>query len=269
LIFGLANYFNLYNEISNLKEHEYPINKDIIAEIATKVEDKDLDITAGYGDRYIISRGGLCFCSYYGKLYHKELAKEPLAVIDRIDKTYDIKELPIIICFSGVEHESGNVHDKLRMIYLQRDPNILKYFEKIAKYAWKSRFALMRKNWVLLGNYFKKNTLIMNHIMKDAGFQHGIGLINNILINIIENNPDVYSVKLTGAGGGGSVFALVNPEKINNIFEDWKRDVNKLSNNKNYFKSKFPNIPIEIRNQLKNTKFFRIKINPNGVSKIE
>lgn len=58
VLYGLACYFNINNDFINLKDNEYPINKDIIAEIATKVEDEDLDITAGYSDPYIISRGG-------------------------------------------------------------------------------------------------------------------------------------------------------------------------------------------------------------------
>ncbi|MFX1346980.1 MAG: hypothetical protein ACFFAI_17975, partial [Promethearchaeota archaeon] len=74
LLYGLTKFFDLYNNIRVLKENELPINRDIIAEIATKIEDEDLKITAGYADRYVISRGGLCFCSYQGKLYHKALS---------------------------------------------------------------------------------------------------------------------------------------------------------------------------------------------------
>jgi len=112
VIYGFACYFNLYNNLNAIEDNEFPINKDIIAEIATKVEDQDLKITAGYSDRYIISRGGLGFCSYIGKLHHREISDEPLAVYDRIDETYEINSLPIIVCFSGAIHESGDVHSK-------------------------------------------------------------------------------------------------------------------------------------------------------------
>ncbi|MCK4687099.1 MAG: hypothetical protein KAT66_03150, partial [Candidatus Lokiarchaeota archaeon] len=124
IIYGLAKYFNLYNNLTKLRENEFPINKDTIAEMATKIEDEDLQITAGYSDRYVISRGGLCFCSYYGKLNHKKLSMEPLAVYDRIDKVYKINDLPIIVCFSGVFHKSGDVHARLRKLYLKKDPRI-------------------------------------------------------------------------------------------------------------------------------------------------
>ena len=167
-----------------MNKDDLPINKDIIAEMATKAEDEDLKITAGYADRYVICRGGLCFCSYYGKLLHKEISMEPLAVYDRIDKTYDIRELPIIICFSGVYHESGGVHGKLRRNYLKEEPRIINSYEILAEISWKSRFALLSRDWKLLGKYFQENTKIMNDIMSDAGFKYGIGLANNILITL-------------------------------------------------------------------------------------
>ncbi len=272
VLYGLAKYFNLYNNLNCLNDqinNDFVINKDIIAEMATKVEDKDLNITAGYSDRYVISRGGLCFCSYYGKLYHKEISKEPLAVYDRIDLTYKISELPIIICFSGYHHESGSVHLKLRRNYLKGVPKILNYYERLADIAWKSRFALMSHNWKQLGNIFKENTRIMNKLMTDVGFEFGIGITNNILIKLIEDHPDVYAVKLTGAGGGGSVFALVNPDKIDVVFKEWRNKLEETIQDESTFKSKFPSYPVETRNHLKNAEFFRIRINQNGVSSIK
>ena len=265
LIYAFSRYFNLYNNLSYLQDDEIPINKDIIAEMATKVEDIDLKITAGYADRYLISRGGLSFCSYQGKLYHKEISNEPLAVYDRIDQTYDIHELPIIICFSGVIHRSEGVHNKLRTSYLQNEQKILEHYKKLADISWKSRFALMKKDWKLLGEYFKENTRLMNEVMIDAGFKYGIGLANNILIKLIEEHSEVYAAKLTGAGGGGCVFALVNPEKINKVLEDWKRNLKEIIKNKEMFKNMFPSYPIEIRNELKNAKFYTININQTGV----
>jgi len=144
LLYSLAEYFNVYNNLTCLSKDELPVNKDIIAEMATKVEDKDLKITAGYSDRYVICRGGLSFCSYVGKLYHKKISMEPLAVYDKINELYNIKELPIIVCYSGVLHDSGSVHKNLRELYLKRDPIVIKQYKNLAEIAWKSRFALMK-----------------------------------------------------------------------------------------------------------------------------
>ena len=267
IMYGLAKYFGLYNNFNCLKTGEFPINRDILAEMATKVEDQDLKITAGYGDRYVIARGGLGFCSYFGKIFHKKISLEPLAIYDRIDLTYKIKSLPIIICFSGVVHESGAVHEKLRRYYLDRDPTIIEGYQSLAEISWKSRFALMKHDWKQLGDYFKENTAIMNNLMRHVGFLHGIGLFNNILIHLIEPNSDVFAAKLTGAGGGGSIFALVKPDKIDTVLLSWKDELNKIITNEEYYLSLFPEYPLEVRNQLKNAQFYKIKIVP-GVKKL-
>ena len=268
VLYGLTQFFDLYNNFLKLKDSEYTINKDIIAEMATKIEDEDLKITAGYADRYVISRGGLCFCSYYGKLYHKRISEEPLAIYDRIDEIYELNNIPIIICYSGIPHESGDVHGKLRKIYLQNNPFFVSSYKKIAEIAWKSRFAIMRRDWAKLGKQFKENTRIMNDVMKEAGFKHGIGLANNILIELIEDHPDVYAAKLTGAGGGGSIFALVNPNKIETVKDYWQDKLNELITHKEIFTSKFPSYPIEMTNKLKNAQFYQIKIDKKGVKKL-
>jgi galactokinase/mevalonate kinase-like predicted kinase len=260
ILYGFANYFGLYNEFSCVSKEDFPINKDIIAEMATKVEDDDLKITAGYGDRYVITKGGLLFCSYFGKLHHKQLSKEPLAICERIDKTYNIKNLPIIICYSGILHESGNVHEKLRKLYLSKEPRIIKNYDRLAIISWRSRFCLMKHNWKQLGGLFKENTKIMNEIMKNAGYKHGIGLGNNILINLIEDHPDVYAVKLTGAGGGGSVFALVKPKKIDIVLNDWQKKLFDITKNDKLFLSLFPTYPVDIIESLMSAQFFKIKI---------
>jgi galactokinase/mevalonate kinase-like predicted kinase len=268
VIYGFTQYFDFFNNLSVLKKNEFPLNKDIIAEIATKVEDEDLNIVAGYSDRYTIARGGLGFCCYTGKLYHRKIANEPLAIYDRIDKTYEITHLPIIICFSGESHESGNVHEKLRTLYLQKESQMLTYYSNLAVLSWKSRFALMNHDWELLGEYFKENTRIMNNIMRYAGFKYGIGVANNILIDIIEDCEDVYGAKLTGAGNGGSVFAIIKPGKSKIILEHWKNKLSEFIYNQESFISKFPFYPLEIREQLKNARFFQITIDTNGVKKL-
>ncbi|MFO8019338.1 MAG: hypothetical protein R6U96_11935 [Promethearchaeia archaeon] len=269
LMFGLCKYFDILNNLSSIKEGEYPLNRDILAELATKVEDQDLGITAGYGDRYVICRGGLSFCSYYGKLHHKNIGKEPLAVYDKIDDLYNIEKLPIVICYSGVIHESGGVHKKLRSVYLSGDSVLKENYKKLAELSWKSRFVLMQKDWKTLGTFFRDNTRIMNNVMDHVGFKFGIGLANNILIKIIEEHPKVYAAKLTGAGGGGSVFALTEPSSVNEVKEYWKNRLQKIISNENLFKSKFPKYPIDIMEKLNNAKFFGIKIDKKGVKDLK
>ena len=150
---------------------------------------------------------------------------------------------------------------------MEGDPKIIEGYQYLAEISWKSRFALMKHNWKQLGDYFKENTAIMNNMMTHVGFLDGIGLSNNILIRLIEHNIDVFAAKLTGAGGGGSIFALVKPDKIDTVLSSWKEELNKIITNEEYYLSLFPECPLVDRDQLKNAQFFKIKIVP-GVKKL-
>jgi mevalonate kinase len=202
-----------------------------------------------------------------GKIDHREIEAEPLAIYDRIDQTYQITELPLIVAHSGISHESGQVHGKLREIYMRGNESIKEQYEELATLAWKSRFALMRHDWRLLGKYFHENTRLMNKIMQEAEFDHGIGAANNILIEIVKDDPDFYGIKLTGAGGGGSVFALVNQTKINELAIKWEKRLQKVIEDPDLFESHFPDYPSQFRLDLINAKFYLVKI-ADGVKQI-
>lgn len=51
-------------------------------------------------------------------------------------------------------------------------------------------------------------------MMTYCGFEDGAGWANNLLIDVARQNGAL-GAKLTGAGGGGSVFALPEPGKEN------------------------------------------------------
>jgi len=104
--------------------------------------------------------------------------------------------------------------------------------------------------------------------MNNAGFRHGIGLANNFLIQLIEDHPEVFAVKLTGAGGGGSVFALVNPNKKDEILIEWENRLMDVIKEEKSFTLKFPSYPLLLRKQLHNAQFFKIKMDLQGVKKL-
>ncbi|MHA1673575.1 MAG: GHMP family kinase ATP-binding protein [Promethearchaeota archaeon] len=246
-----------------------PFNKDTIGEIATKIENNVLQNTAGYGDRITISRGGLAFVSFVGKLHHQAIGNEPLPVYDRIDKVYNISEIPIILAFSGVKHTSGEIHSQLRKQYLAGDPKLIELYAKLAEISWQSRFALMKHDWKTLGEIFDQNMAISEKIMQIGGFHDGIGWANKILTDLIKDHPDVYSVKLSGAGGGGSVFALVSPIMKTKLLVLWKQKLLEILDNPDPILKNFPGISKQDFEQLRNAKFYTIQINTNGVSQFD
>ncbi len=267
LLWALAEYTGIMNLAPN-RVTKMPVNRDVIAEICTQIENEMMNTTAGYGDRYTIARGGIGFANYVGKLHHEKLGEGPLATYDRIDRTYNIDQMPIILCYSGITHSSGDVHRVLREKYLSGDPFMKHKFQELGVLSWKARYALMKHDWRILGIYFTENSKITDEIMKYCGFQFGIGWANRVLIDLMKNNKDVYAIKLSGAGGGGSVFALVNPHKINEIFYEWKRKLEDLLEHPESFLKNNPEISTEMLIQLNKAEFYRISIDFDGVKRI-
>jgi galactokinase/mevalonate kinase-like predicted kinase len=246
-----------------------PFNRDVMGELSTEAENLILKNTAGYGDRYTISRGGIGFASYVGKLNHPRFGNGPLAVYDRIENIYQIRKMPIILAFSGVQHSSGNIHEVLRKCYLDGDPVLKKYYEDLSDISWKSRHALMKHDWRRLGKLFNENATYSEKIMTHCGFKYGIGWANRVLIDAIKDQPDVYAIKLSGAGGGGSVFALVKPGKEKKIKDVWQQKIADVLNYPSSIQAKFPDLKKSQILQLVKAQFFEIDINLVGVQKLK
>ena len=62
----------------------------------------------------------------------------------------------------------------------------------------------------------------VDQMMNYCGFEEGAGWANNLLIEAALQNGAL-GAKLTGAGGGGSVFALVNPGEEMKVISAWEQ----------------------------------------------
>jgi galactokinase/mevalonate kinase-like predicted kinase len=75
-----------------------------------------LGIAAGFADRYVPLFGGLAYIDYRGKLYHTEVRQGPLVTYERLDKY--ITSIPLVAVTTGVHHDSGDIHGRMRPRYL-------------------------------------------------------------------------------------------------------------------------------------------------------
>jgi galactokinase len=58
-------------------------------------------------------------------------------------------------------------------------------------------------------------------MMTYCGFTDGAGWANNLLIETALSNG-AFGAKLTGAGSGGSVFAITHPENLEKLRKSWE-----------------------------------------------
>ena len=200
----------------------------MLAELTQHTEAKELGITCGFADRYVPLFGGLAYLDFRGKLHQKDLHNEPYVTYERLDPFID--ELPLIAVSTGIKYDSGDLHGQMRPIYLrefnnwQQTPNdmppMVIFMTKAWETAWKGKIALLEKDWVTFGQLMTTNHQAVSSMMKYCGFSDGAGWANNLFIKSALDNG-AYGAKLTGAGGGGSVFALVRSAEQGLIKEAW------------------------------------------------
>jgi galactokinase/mevalonate kinase-like predicted kinase len=207
-------------------------NDYVLAEIAQRVESKELGITCGYADRYVPLFGGLAYLDYRGKLYQTALNEEPYVTYERLDPYAG--HLPLVIIYSGIKHDSGDIHERMRPRFIQEyqdwqlrggsPPEIVHLMIKTWETAWRGKIALLGGDQQRLGNLMNENHIYVNQMMKICGLEDGAGLVNNLLVEAALQNGAL-GAKLTGAGGGGSVYALVKPGQENRIIQTWQQEI--------------------------------------------
>ncbi len=208
----------------------YQHNDYIVAELTQRVEAKELNITAGFADRYVPIFGGLAYLDYRGKLHQKSIHDEPYVTYERLD--HWVETLPLVAISSGLERDSGDVHHKMRPKYLQeynywtshggKRPPMLEFMQIAWETAWRGKIALLQKDWKTFGSLMNQNHTVVDLMMEYCGFEDGAGWANNLLIQTALENG-AYGAKLTGAGSGGSVFAVTHPDSTNHLINNWKR----------------------------------------------
>ncbi len=192
-------------------------NDYVLAELCQRVEARELGITCGYADRYVPLFGGLAYLDYRGKLHQRPIGQEPFVTYERLDTW--VSDLPLVVAFTGVVRESGDVHSVMRGRYLKEHadyergdpkPFMLEVMERVGATAWRGKMALLRQDWVEFGRLMEENHRLVDEMMTYCGLPAGAGEANNVLIQTALA-AGALGAKLTGAGCGGSVFALAQP----------------------------------------------------------
>lgn len=209
-------------------------NDYMLGEITQRVEGRELQHTCGFADRYVPLFGGIAYLDYRGKLYHHPVAEEPLVTYERLDPWVDA--LPLVAVSTGIVRDSGDVHGKMRPRYIEEYnawvagggtcPPMVEFMQGAWETAWRGKIALLKGDLETFGSLMNANHRWVDQMMAYCGFTDGAGWANNMLIETaIENGA--LGAKLTGAGGGGSVFALVPPGDEERMMRIWEQTAEK------------------------------------------
>jgi len=193
-------------------------NPYVLAELTQRAEELELNITCGFADRYVPLFGDIAYLDYRGKLFHRPFQQEPYVTYEKLGHL--VEAPPLVAVSSGVPHHSGDLHRPMRARYLEeyrqfqgdyeKAPFMVKIMKRIGDLAWQGKIALLEGDLHRFGELMNENHRLVDEMMHYCGFAEGAGQANNLLIRA-GREAGALGAKLTGAGGGGSVFMLVEP----------------------------------------------------------
>lgn len=207
-----------------------------LAELTQRIEEKELGITCGFADRYVPLLGDLAYIDYRGKVWHLPIKDEPYCAYEKLGDYVDYPNL--VVVYSGLEHQSGDVHKIMRGKYLEelkgwegfyeKGPFMVRQMKLIGDTAWKGKIALLESDWTRFGELMNENHKLVNEMMRYCGFDEGAGEVNNNLIEI-GMKLGALGAKLTGAGRGGSVFYLLKPNDEDRFISELMPKIKELN----------------------------------------
>ena len=187
-------------------------NDYVLAEIAQRAEEHELGVVCGFADRYVPVFGGLAYLNYHGKLWHAPLAEEPFVTYERLDPA--VRPLRFVVATSGVRRDSGTVHGPMREQYLAERRRgggpLVELARRIGETAWRGKIALLADDLPAFGRLVTRNQELVDELMCRCGFTEGAGDEVRMLVRAA-SDAGALGAKLTGAGGGGAIFAVAVP----------------------------------------------------------
>ena len=111
-----------------------------------------------------------------------------------------VPQLPFVLGFTGLRHDSGAVHKPIRDRWLEGEAAVVEGYRRITEIARMGKKGLIVEDWPLLGRLMNEN----HAIQRDLG---GSGQSNEKLI-AAALEAGALGAKLAGAGHGGTIIAL-------------------------------------------------------------
>lgn len=174
-----------------------------LAELARRVEAEILGVTCGWVDQYACIFGGLQYVDLRGKEAWRVAMETPFATVEPLASF--VPDLPFVLAFTGIRHDSGAVHAPARARLERREPEVTEAHARMAEIAREGKRALLLADWPRLGRLMNEN----HSLQRGLG---GSGEANDRLIEVALS-AGALGAKLAGAGRGGTIVALCEADR--------------------------------------------------------
>ncbi len=123
----------------------------------------------------------------------------------------EVDNIPLIIGYSGVKADTVSIVNSVKEKMETHREGVLEIFKNISNLVEEAKIALLEKDWARLGT-------IMNF---NQDYLEDLGVSTEKLDDMIiaARKAGAYGAKLSGAGGGDCMIALVDEEKRNDVID--------------------------------------------------
>jgi len=200
----------LLKAFSTFKKLKY--NKRQIAEIACKVEIDKLKEPIGKQDQYAVSLGGINTL-YFAK--NGKVTSKPLHITKAEMHNF---QKHVLMFFTGITRSASVILSEQK----KNRHNNHKEIKKMTELVEPFEKALLKGDYTTLGRLMHKNWLYKKRLAKTISNNK----IDKLYQLALKNGA--YGGKLAGAGGGGCLIFIINPQKRNSLIRKLEIKAEKL-----------------------------------------
>jgi len=187
-----------FSEWLNLPLGEYDI-----AKLAYDIERKEIGIEGGSQDQYASTFGGFNFMEFYS---NERVVVNPLRIKNKILLEL---ESSTILYFTNIVRQASQIEKEKKLLI--ENENSIKAMHQVKEDAVLMKNSILSGDIINFAKYLHKSWLAKKTVT-DSISNTEIDRIYNIAI---ENGA--IGGKVSGAGGGGFMFFIINPEKRFNL----------------------------------------------------
>ncbi len=171
-----------------------------IAELASHIERAELGIKGGKQDHYGSALGGLNFMEFYGETVRS--ARIPISPAARM-----YLEKHLVLAYTGKSRLSGDIHSHVWGGYEKGAPDVVSAIEQMKDLARRTKDALV------LGDLPKVAELVSANWQCQKALHPSVSSPELDALFELAAGSGAAGGKACGAGGGGSVLFLAEPER--------------------------------------------------------
>lgn len=204
---AFASLIGLFNHV---KQEKKMTNYEI-AELAHKLEREELKIGGGRQDQYATVFGGINFIEFGNGF----VRVNPLKM--KKDHVLELEKHLLLVYTGDRLTTSGDIINDQTKSYVKKDQNVTDALDKTKELAMEMRYALLRGDFYSFGALLDKAW---------EAKKKQSSLIANTRINDIYDLARKYGAlggKITGAGGGGFMLLLCEPNKEHLIMDNLEK----------------------------------------------